>query len=196
MKTGKIIRELRMERQMTLEELGKLIGVQRAAVQKWEDGTTVNLKRGTIQRLSEIFDVSPTYIMGMSSVKHPTKALRIPLLGTIAAGTPILAEENITEYFNLDSSIRADFALRVQGDSMIEAGIFPDDIAFFRQQSCLDNGQVGAVLIDNEATLKTFYRTNDSIILQPANKKYPPIILTEDIRVLGLLVAVLNRRDV
>lgn len=130
MKTGKIIRELRLERQMTLEELGSLIGVQRAAVQKWEDGTTVNLKRGTIQRLSEIFDVSPSYIMGMSPARKLTSSNKIPLLGTIAAGTPILAEENITEYFNLDSSVRADFALRVQGDSMIEAGIFPDDIAF------------------------------------------------------------------
>ncbi|MDO5026833.1 MAG: transcriptional repressor LexA [Tissierellia bacterium] len=120
----------------------------------------------------------------------------IPLIGRIAAGYPIFAEENIEDYFRIDSSINADFCLRIRGDSMIEAGIKDNDIVFIKKQETLENGQIGAILINEEATLKTFYKDKDTIILQPANKDYHPMIYTHgNIRILGKLVAVLNLRN-
>lgn len=196
MNAGDRIKELRILNNLTQEELGEKVGVKKAAVQKWESGITKNLKRSTIQKLSEIFDVSPTYVMGMSNVKNPSTSKRIPLLGTIAAGLPIMAEENIEDYFNIDSKIKADFALKVKGDSMLGAGIFPGDIVFIRKQENLENGEIGAVLIEDSATLKKFYKEKGTIILQAENDIYKPIILTNgDVRILGKLVAVLNIRD-
>ncbi len=117
----------------------------------------------------------------------------VPLLGRIAAGLPILAEENIEDYFAIDSRIKADFCLKVRGDSMVDLGINNDDIVFIKRQASLENGEVGAVLIDDEATLKTFYKNGNSIILQPANKAYEPMVFTSgNIRILGRLVACLS----
>lgn len=148
MDAGDRIKELRILNNLTLEELGEKVGVKKAAVQKRESGMTKNLKRSTIQKLSEIFDVSPTYVMGMSNVKNPSTSKRVPLIGQIAAGLPLLAEENIEDYFNIDNRLKADFALRIKGDSMIGAGIFQDDIVFIRKQDCLENGEIGAILIE------------------------------------------------
>ena len=117
----------------------------------------------------------------------------IPLIGRIAAGLPILAEENIEDYFAIDSRIKADFCLRVKGDSMVDLGINNDDIVFIKRQASLENGEIGAVLIDDEATLKTFYKNGNAIILQPANKNYEPMVYTSgNIRILGKLVACLS----
>ena len=143
MDAGDRIKELRILNNLTLEELGEKVGVKKAAVQKWESGMTKNLKRSTIQKLSEIFDVSPTYVMGMSNVKNPSTSKRVPLIGQIAAGLPLLAEENIEDYFNIDNRLKADFALKIKGDSMIGAGIFQNDIVFIRKQENLENGEIG-----------------------------------------------------
>lgn len=196
MKTGDIIKTLRIQRGLTQEELGNKLGVKKAAVNKWESGLTKNLKRSVIQALSELFEVSPTYIMGMSNIKVLSTAKKIPLIGTIAAGLPLLAEENVEDYFNIDARIKADFALRIKGDSMINAGINNNDIVFIRKQSNLENGSIGAVLIDDSATLKKFYKENGTIILQAENNDFKPQIYTEgNITILGKLVAVLNIRE-
>jgi repressor LexA len=121
---------------------------------------------------------------------------RVPLVGTIAAETPILAEENIIDYFTIDSRVKADFALRVKGDSMVGAGIVSGDIAFFKKQETLENGEIGAILSENEVTLKRFYREGGTVILQSENDHHKPIILTNGVvRILGKLVAVLNIRS-
>ena len=93
METGKRIRELRQARGMSQEDLGKIVGVRRAAVNKWETGKTKNLKRDVIQKLSEFFGVSPSYLMGMTNIPKADaiSVQRIPVLGSIAAGDPILA---------------------------------------------------------------------------------------------------------
>lgn len=120
----------------------------------------------------------------------------IPLLGRIAAGTPILAEQNIEDYFSIDKSIKCDFCLRVQGDSMLDEGILDNDIVFIRKQSTVESGEIAAVVVDGEATLKRIFLKNGTIILQPANKNYEPIILTDgDVRIAGKLAAVLNVRN-
>lgn len=118
---------------------------------------------------------------------------KVPLLGQIAAGTPILAEENLEGYVDFVSpNIHADpsllFALRVKGESMIEAGIFDSDIIIVQKCDCAENGQIIAALVDNEATVKTFYKENGHFRLQPENSTMEPIIVDE-LLVLGKVVA-------
>ena len=121
----------------------------------------------------------------------------IPLLGSIACGEPILAEENILEQVPVPESLKgADFALRCRGDSMSGARIFDGDLVYIRQQPQVDNGQIAAVLIDNEATLKRVYTYPDKLVLSPENPAYAPLVYSgpelENIRILGLAIAFLS----
>lgn len=152
--------------------------------------------------LSLALNVSEPWLMGYDVPKqeitsNPNSGISVPLVGTIAAGTPILAEENIERYFNIDSSIKADFCLRIKGDSMINEGIHNNDIVFIHRQPILENGEIGAVIIDGEATLKRFYKTDTGIVLQPANEKYAPIIVDENSNLIiaGKLSAILNIKN-
>lgn len=128
------------------------------------------------------------------ALRQMSNKTAVPLIGTIAAGTPILAEQNIERYFDIDTSIHCDFCLRIDGNSMIEADIHNNDIVFIRQQPTLEIGEIGAFLIGEKATLKRFYRTEDSIVLQPANSEHLPQVYGSDseIKVLGKLVATLH----
>ena len=116
----------------------------------------------------------------------PLETVTIPLLGVIAAGTPILAEENVDSHIALPSSFVPTsgdmFALKVKGDSMEKAGIFENDIAVLKQVKDINievkNGDIVAALIDGEATLKTFFRERDRIELRPENPRYKPILVT------------------
>jgi repressor LexA len=117
----------------------------------------------------------------------------IPLVGAIACGTPILAEENIEELVEMPSHIDADFALRCVGDSMINARIHDGDIVYIKKQSIVRNGQIAAVIIDGEATLKrVYYQAGVSLTLVAENPKYPPLVYTgeamNDIVIAGLAV--------
>lgn len=152
--------------------------------------------------LSLALNVSEPWLMGYDVSKqeitsNSNSGISVPLVGTIAAGTPILAEENIERYFNIDSSIKADFCLRIKGDSMINEGIHNNDIVFIHQQPILENGEIGAVIIDGEATLKRFYKTDTGIVLQPANEKYAPIIVDKNSNLIiaGKLSAILNIKN-
>lgn len=197
---AKNLRYLRLKNGFSQDYLADKLGYKSyTTIQKWEMGTS-EPSLGVLSKLSKLYnvDMHTLYSTDLESNINPNNenTNRIPLLGTIAAGSPILAEENIEDYFYIDKSIKADFALRIKGDSMLGAGIFPDDIVFIRKQETLENGEIGAILIENEATLKKFYRNNGTIVLQPENDKYQPIILTNgDVRILGKLVAVLNIRD-
>ena len=116
----------------------------------------------------------------------------LPLVGQVAAGEPVLAEENIEEYLEVPAVIggdRGDYVLRVKGDSMKEAGILEGDYVVVREADEALNGEIVVALIEDEATVKRFYREKDRIRLQPANKAYKPI-RTRDARVLGTVVGV------
>lgn len=197
---AKNLKYLRLKNGFSQDYLADKLGYKSyTTIQKWEMGTS-EPSLGVLSKLSKLYnvDMHTLYSTDLESNINPNNenTNRIPLLGTIAAGSPILAEENIEDYFYIDKSIKADFALRIKGDSMLGAGIFPDDIVFIRKQETLENGEIGAILIENEATLKKFYRNNGTIVLQSENDKYQPIILTNgDVRILGKLVAVLNIRD-
>ena len=121
----------------------------------------------------------------------------IPILGTVAAGRPILSVENMDGSIKLHKSFIRNggkyFALRVKGDSMEEAGIMNGDTAVIEQSETVRNGEIAVVMLDDDAvTLKTFYRENARIRLQPENSKYSPIFCSRDVRVLGRLAHILR----
>lgn len=122
------------------------------------------------------------------------QTIDVPLVGSVACGAPILAEENVDAMIPVSIKLATPphkyFFLRAKGDSMDEKGINEGDIALIRQQPNANNGDVVVALIDDEATLKEFYRAGDSIVLKPrsSNKKHQPIILTRDFRIQGVLV--------
>lgn len=118
---------------------------------------------------------------------------KIPLVGSIACGTPILAEENLDGDVEAPDHVRADFALRCKGDSMINARIFDGDIVYIRQQESVEHGEIAAVLIGDEATLKRVYMYDDCISLEAENPQYKPMVYRgeemNNIRILGKAVA-------
>lgn len=198
MNIGDYIKKLRKENGYSQEELGRLLGVQRAAVNKWESGTVKNLKRETIKKLSEIFSVDPSSFidndyMSYTNIIPMPKMNRIPIIGTIACGTPILAAENLEGETAIPEDVNADFALRCKGDSMIDARIHNGDIVYIRQQPTVENGEIAAVLIDEEATLKRVYISANTITLVACNPKYQPFVYSGEqlnqIHILGKAVA-------
>ena len=131
------------------------------------------------------------------SEKHAQKpgAKRIPLLGEIACGNPIYASEEHDTYIPVNGDIDADFCLRAHGESMTGARIFDGDVVFIRKQSLVNNGEIAAVIINDEATLKRvyFYPEEGKLILCPENPRFPPLVFigTElnDIKIIGKAVA-------
>lgn len=126
------------------------------------------------------------------SIRLPNGGVsRIPVVGNVAAGTPITAIENIEGYIPFESGFGPPeelFALRIQGDSMINAGIFDGDTVIVRKTPVARNGEIVVALVDDSATAKTFYRENGHFRLQPENDDYPPIIVDE-VAILGRVIA-------
>lgn len=212
MNIGDRIKQKRLEHNITLEELGKKADVNKATIQRYESGKITNIPSDRIERISEALGVSPAFIMGWEDESNnpilenipgiilPVKMRKIPILGTIACGEPIFAEENYEGYFMLDKNLpMSDFVLKAKGDSMIEAGIYEGDLIFFRKQNDVDNGTIAAVLIDDEATLKRVHKSKDMLILQPCNKDYKPIVISKkdhkNILILGQMVGVYSSRS-
>jgi repressor LexA len=123
----------------------------------------------------------------------------VPLVGSIAAGSPILAEEDIEEVYPLPTELVGQepvFMLKIRGDSMVDAGILDRDYVVVQKQQTASNGQIVAALVDGEeATVKTFERSANGITLVPANDNFEPVVYTDSIEILGIVVAVLRRID-
>lgn len=185
-------------RNMSQSELSRLSGIGKSAISQYLSGE-YEAKQENIYLMSKPLNVNPAWLMGFDVPMVGDEINRgIPILGTIAAGTPILAEENIEDYFVIDNRVNADFGLKVKGDSMINANIFDGDIVFIRQQPVLENGEIGAILLDDEATLKRFSKTENGIILQaenPSMTDWPRIYTDGNIRILGKLVGVYSKKD-
>jgi len=195
MKLNSRIKERRTALGMTLLDVANALNVKEATVQRYESGEIKNLKQKTVLELAKIFKCTPAYLMGWDEndcADTKAGAGRLPLLGKIAAGQPILASEEC-EFFSPIDDTRADFCLRVKGDSMVGAGIKDGDIVFIRKQDCVDDGEIAAVLVDDEATLKRVYLTDDTVTLISENPKYKPMIYTKrqckNILILGKAVA-------
>ncbi len=134
-----------------------------------------------------------------SSKNAPSNTIEIPIVGRVAAGTPILAVQNLEGTVTIDRDFlacRSDvFALRVKGDSMINAGIFDGDLIFARQQKTADRGEIIVAQIDNEATVKYYHPSSDHVELRAANPKYKPIIVNnkKDFSIAGRVIGVMRR---
>lgn len=196
-----ILKQRRKELGLTLAQIADQMGVAEATVQRWESGNIKSIRYDKIGRLAEVLQVNPASFMDWgetvdglpSNVLPMPKTYKVPLVGTIACGEPILAVEEADEIVEVPEHIHADFALRCKGDSMIGARIYEGDIVYIRKQPKVENGQIAAVRIGDEATLKKVRIYSDMVILEAANPAYEPFIYRgeelNNIEVLGKAVA-------
>lgn len=183
MKINDALKARRLQLGLTLDDVGQACGVGKSTVRKWESGIIENMGRDKISKLSRVLRLSPVALLNddidiadlSAGNIIPIKKRLVPLLGTIAAGKPIYADEQVETYVSIDDNIPVDFALRVQGDSMVNARINDGDIVFIHQQPTVEDGDIAAVLIDDDATLKRVYRIGEGVQLMPENPKYKPM---------------------
>ena len=209
MTIGEIIHNQRLTLGLTLEEVGNAVGVSKSTVKKWETGFIANIKRDKIANLAKILQLNPVvlitglddysnddFISATNIIPLP-KMKKVPLLGTIACGEPILADENIESFINMPEEVGATFALKCKGDSMINARIFDGDIVYIRQQPDVENGEIAAVLIGDEATLKKVYKYPNRIELRAENPTMKPLEFEGEainsIRILGKAVYFISK---
>lgn len=191
---GNRIKQRRIELDMSQEELAHRIGYKsKSSINKIELGIQ-GLTQSKIKIIADALRTTPDYIMGWGKYGRPIEVQRVPLIGSIACGKPIVADEQFECYVEVGSQIHCDFCLRARGDSMINARIFDGDIVFIRQQTIVDNGEIAAVIVnDEEATLKRIFDYADRIVLQAENPAYEPLVFVgeekDHVHILGKAVA-------
>ena len=194
-----IIKKRRIEMQLTLKDVAEKVGVNEGTVSRWESGEIENMRRDKIVALAKALNISPAVIMGWDESippfanLHPVTTRRSPVLGSVSCGEPKLMDEEIDVSVDASEEIKADFVLRAKGDSMIGARINDGDLVFVRKQDTVENGEIAVVAIDDEATLKRFYKYGDLIVLRAENPAYRDQEYTpeqaREIRVLGKAVS-------
>lgn len=193
---GKKIREIREENNLTMKELAEQIGLSEGTLSRYENGI-MEPKRTTIKVIAELFSVNPAWLVGYDDAHkylgtERREGVQVPVIGTIAAGMPLLADQNIIGWEIVPRRMAVDFCLRVKGDSMINARIFDGDIVYIRAQPDVENGEIAAVVIDDEATLKRVYKANGTLILRPENPLYADLVYNgkdkKNIRIIGKAV--------
>ena len=204
MTVGSRIREFRKRLGLSVDDVAEKLKKNRATIYRYESDDIENLPAPILEPLAKVLQTTPAELMGWEQSTAPTsddlpsnvfpiQTKKIPLLGTIAAGVPIYADENFDGYRECTEDIDADFCLKIQGDSMIGARINDGDIVFIKKQPDVDNGEIAAVLIEDEATLKRVYKEKESLILQAENPKYAPLVCTAEsyveCRILGTAIA-------
>jgi repressor LexA len=175
----------------TVRDIGKAVGLASSST---VHAHLANLERiGLLRRdpskprAIELFDRAAAGVRGFVNPG-------LPLVGQVAAGQPVLAEENIEDYVQTPTFAGGDeggYLLRIRGDSMKDAGIFEDDVVVVRQQDSADDGDIVVALIGEEATVKRFFRENDHVRLQPENQAMEPI-RSRDVKVLGKVVGLMR----
>lgn len=207
MTVGDRIRKVRQEQDVTQQELADYIGVSKQAVYKYENNIVTNIPTDKVDAIAKRLRVSPAYLMGWeeqpapAASRKPTippgvepmpKMKKVPLIGSIACGDPITAEQNIEKMVDVPENIRCDFSLTCHGDSMIDAGIHDRDVVYIHIQPEVENGQIAAVRIGEEATLKRVYYSGGTLTLMPANPAYAPMVYTgpqlEEVQIEGRAV--------
>ena len=204
MSIGSRIRESREKMRMTQEELGAACKTTKQTIFKYENGVVTNIPLDRIERIAEVLNVHPAYLMGWQessggsdiSIQNtmPTpNFVKKPRLGTIACGKPLLAVEEAEEFDDVPDYIECDFTLKCRGDSMINARIYDGDVVYIRRQPEVENGEIAAVRVGEEATLKRVYYNGGRIILRACNPLYPDMEYEgeklEEVTVLGKAVA-------
>ena len=204
---GDRIRQVRQEQDVTQQELADYIGVSKQAVYKYENNIVTNIPTDKVDAIAKRLKVSPAYLMGWEEQPTPKptspapippgfmpmpEMVQVPLIGSIACGTPITAEQNIKSYIGVPAAWRADFALECHGDSMAPT-ICDGDVVCIRKQPEVEQGQIAAVRIGEEATLKHFYSQNGVVQLIADNAAVcPPMVFAgqqlEEMEIEGLAV--------
>lgn len=209
---GDRIKSLRKSKGYNMRQMASALNLPYTTYVNYEKGAREPNSEQLIL-ISKYFGVSIDYLMGRTDVpfteetsenifeKYPNiqplpEMRKVPLLGAIACGEPIYREED--EWISLPNDIKADFCLRCQGDSMIDARINDGDIVFIKSCPEVENGQIAAVSIDNEVTLKRvfYYPEKNRLVLYPENKAYEPFVYMNeelnDVRILGKAVMFLS----
>lgn len=187
---------------LTQTELGEKLGVKTNAVSKWECNRVEDIPTSKIKAMAALFEVPPSYLIDDDSI--PSNAIlfspsyKAPILGSIPAGYPVLAFEDIEGYADIPYSDEENyFFLRVNGESMKNAGIHTGDLVLIRRQKCAEDGQVVAARVNgDEATLKRYKRQGSSVLLLPENPDFEPRIVpikdfeTGDAEIIGIALEV------
>lgn len=212
---GQRVEKIRKEKGLTQDELAKKVGyTSRSTISKIEKDER-DVPRSTVTILAEALGVKPSALMGWEDEKIesndendnilsysnviPIKKIRLPLLGEIACGQPIFADEQHELYIDVENDYGADFCLKANGESMINAGIDSGDIVLIRKTSMVNNGEIAAVIIDDEATLKRvyYYPEKGKLILNPENPSFEPLVYINEelntIQIIGKAVAILKK---
>jgi len=200
----KNIKKRREELGMSQEELAKKTGYSsRSMIAKIEAGK-IDLYQSKVREIASALEMSVGNLMGWEDNEsdkseklpdniYPIRQKKLRLLGEIACGEPIFCNEERESYVIAGTDIDADFCLKAKGDSMINARILDGDIVFIREQSTVDNGDIAAVIIEDEATLKRIYFDGTTFTLIAENPKYPPMVFSGEtlnhVRILGKAIA-------
>lgn len=189
---GKRIKEARDSLGMNRTEFAEYVGSSTENISRYESGDMgVSLK--AVAAIAEKLNINPGWFLGWSQEKYcdkPVEMKKIPIVGNIAAGLPILAQQNIEGYEVIDKEKHIDFCLRVKGDSMMGARIFDGDLVYIRQQPEVENGEIAVVIVgEEEATLKRFYKIDGNVVLRAENPKYKDVLFSKkelkNIKIIG-----------
>ena len=180
-------------------DIANVAKVSESAVSNWLAKRNAP-SMGSVQLIADNYNIRKSDLLEDKSLPDGLipiiPAKRIPILGSVACGTPIFSEQNIEDYFVTNDIIKADFCLYAKGDSMIGADINDGDLVFIRKTPAVDNGKIAVVLIGEETTLKRVYKTDHNLILHAENRTYQPLIYTEkdceteNIMVLGEMIGI------
>lgn len=190
MTVGDRIRQVRQEQDVTQQELADYIGVSKQAVYKYENNIVTNIPTDKVDAIAKRLKVSPAYLMGWEEQPEPKKPTIppgfepmpkmdwVPLVGRIACGTPITAEENVEQMVCVPSRWHSTFTLTCKGDSM-EPRIHDGDLALVHKQDTLENGDLGVLIYgdEGEGTLKRYLQRGNCVVLQPFNPTYKEMVI-------------------
>lgn len=201
------IKEIRKSKKITARELAEKVNVAESTMSLYENGKREPDYK-TLLSIADCLGVSVDHLLGkekdslafndLPSNIHPIKTKRFRMLGEIACGEPIYANEDHESYIDASADIKADFCLTAKGDSMIGARIHDGDVVFIRSQEIVENGEIAAVIIDDEATLKRwyYYPEKGKLVLNPENPAYEPLVYVGEelntIRCLGKAVCFMS----
>ena len=195
---GNRLRALMHEGGDTIYTLATYLNLRPSTISRYTSGMYVP-KAPTLSMIAKRYGVNPGWLMGETESKVPSAPSDsyVPILGDVAAGTPIWAEENYEGKASIDEGEQIDFALRIRGDSMTGARIFSGDIVYVRRQPSVENGEIAVVLVDNEATVKRVFHYPDKVVLKPENDAYQDMVYYagdgHDVCVLGKVIFVKGR---
>jgi repressor LexA len=203
MNVGDRIRERRKAIGLSAEQVAENMGVSPATIYRYESADIMNMRIDKLEPIAKVLRTTPAYLMGWVEDSDgkvtvanlfPIDTKKFPLLGEIACGKPVYAQEDFESYVEAGANIKADFCLRCKGDSMVNARILDGDIVFIKEQSMVNNGEIAAVIIEDEATLKRvfYYPDKSKLVLQAENSHYEPLIYVGEelnqVRIIGKAV--------